>query len=84
MRAASRVASGAPRVGMPRRTTGCGVGGPERGALDHLMRHSGDSACDVTGGQQLTPLSRFRRTAVGRCHGVTSFPASLDGSLKDV
>jgi hypothetical protein len=47
------------------------------------MGHSGDGACDVTGTEQLS-LGRFRRTAVARCHGLTSFPASLDGSLKDV
>jgi hypothetical protein len=60
------------------------VAGAERGALDHLVRHTGDSARDIAGRQQLTPLGRVRRAAMGRRQRWTSFPASLDGSLKDV
>jgi hypothetical protein len=48
------------------------------------MGHPGNSAREVGGREQLALAGGPRRTTISRRHFPDSFPASPDGSLKDV
>ena len=88
MRAASRRASGAPRVGMPTSTREesppsrlPGSVAAARSMSWWAMRST--TRDDVGGGEQGAGHAAFPRAGSDRAGHQASFPASLDGSLKE-